>query len=469
MLFNSSVFLILLAFTFILYYQKWFGKYQVLILIVSSLVFYAYNNPYLLILLLFSAGINVTSSYYVAYGNIANRKLIATAGVVFNLTVLAFFKYSPLIAKSLFNENSSIGEFLLTIPLPIGISFYTFEGISLLVDVFKEKRDDSKSLANVSFKEHSQRTLFFISFFPHLVSGPILKAHDFYPQIKLKFLKDIAWESCFKNLVVGYFLKMVVADNLKDYTFWIAFPYFQGQSAITLITMLFGYSCQIFADFAGYSLIAVGLAQLFGYSLINNFNFPYISSSVQEFWKRWHISLSSFLMEYLYIPLGGNRKGKVRTYVNLMITMFLGGLWHGAAWSYAIWGLVHGGALAIERLLKDKIKVKPNKVSIFFKRIFVFCLVTFAWLFFKLPDFSQVVDYLKTIANNLSFSFSSKICFNVLLYSSPVFIYHLFYLLKQNNKFNSSFAKYAYVLYAIMLFLILTNSGSSGSFIYFQF
>jgi alginate O-acetyltransferase complex protein AlgI len=262
---------------------------------------------------------------------------------------------------------------------------------------------------------------------------------------------------------------MVVADNLKDYTFWIAFPYFQGQSAITLITMLFGYSCQIFADFAGYSLIAVGLAQLFGYNLINNFNFPYISSSVQEFWKRWHISLSSFLMEYLYIPLGGNRKGKVRTYVNLMITMFLGGLWHGAAWSYAIWGLVHGGALAIERLLKDKIKIKPNKVSIFFKRIFVFCLVTFAWLFFKLPDFSQVVDYLKTIGNNLSFSFSSKICFNVLLYSSPVFIYHLFYLLKQNNKFNSSFAKYAYVLYAIMLFLILTNSGSSGSFIYFQF
>lgn len=469
MLFNSSVFLILLAFTFILYYQKWFGKNQVLILIVSSLVFYAYNNPYLLILLLFSAGINVTSSYYVAYGNIANRKLIATAGVVFNLTVLAFFKYSPLIAKSLFNENSSVGEFLLTIPLPIGISFYTFEGISLLVDVFKEKRDDSKSLANISFKEHSQRTLFFISFFPHLVSGPILKAHDFYPQIKLKILKDIAWESCFKNLVVGYFLKMVVADNLKDYTFWIAFPYFQGQSAITLITMLFGYSCQIFADFAGYSLIAVGLAQLFGYNLINNFNFPYISSSVQEFWKRWHISLSSFLMEYLYIPLGGNRKGKVRTYVNLMITMFLGGLWHGAAWSYAIWGLVHGGALAIERLLKDKINIKPNKVSIFFKRIFVFCLVTFAWLFFKLPDFSQVVDYLKTIGNNLSFSFSSKICFNVLLYSSPVFIYHLFYLLKQNNKFNSSFAKYAYVLYAIMLFLILTNSGSSGSFIYFQF
>lgn len=469
MLFNSLVFAELLFITFILYYQKWLLKYQVLILIIASLVFYAYTNPALLILLLFSAGINVASSYYVAYGNTANRKLIATAGVVFNLTVLAFFKYSPLIAKSLFPETSSVGEFLLTIPLPIGISFYTFEGISLLVDVYKEKKDDDKSLANSSFKEHAGRTLFFISFFPHLVSGPILKAHDFLPQIKAKFLKDINWEQCFKSLILGYFLKMVVADNLKDFTFWIAFPYFQGYTAITLITMLFGYSCQIFADFAGYSLIAIGLAQLFGYNLINNFNFPYISSSIQEFWKRWHISLSSFLMEYLYFPLGGNRKGKVRTYINLMITMFLGGLWHGAAWSYAVWGLVHGSALAIERMFKDKIKLGSSKVVVFFKRILVFCLVTFAWLFFKLPDFSQVLAYLETIANTMSLTFYSALCFNILLYSSPVFLYHLFYLLKKNKKFEASFNKYSYILYAIMLFLIVTNSGSSGSFIYFQF
>ena len=472
MLFNSSVFLLLLAITFIVYYQKWLLKFQVLILIFSSLIFYAYNNPYLLILLLFSAGINVTSSYYVAYGNPANRKAIATAGVVFNLLVLAFFKYSPLIARSLFSANSSVGEFLLSIPLPIGISFYTFEGISLLVDVYKEKKFENESLANISFKEHSQRTLFFISFFPHLVSGPILKAHDFLPQIKTKLFKDIDWAKCFKQLVLGYFLKMVVADNLKDYTFNITYPYFEGYTAITLITLLIGYSCQIFADFAGYSLIAIGLAQLFGYNLINNFNFPYISTSFQEFWKRWHISLSSFLMEYLYFPLGGNRKGKVRTYINLMITMFLGGLWHGAAWSYAVWGLVHGAALAIERLFKDKKKkttAEPGMVTIFFKRIMVFCVVTFAWLFFKLPDFSQVIEFVRTIANNMSLSFYSKLCYNVLLYSSPVFLFHLFYLLKRNEQFNRSFEKYSYILYGIMLFLLLTNSGSSGSFIYFQF
>jgi alginate O-acetyltransferase complex protein AlgI len=469
MLFNSLIFLVLLFITFFLYYQKWLLKYQVLVLIIASLIFYAYYKPALLILLLFSAGINVLSSYYVAYGNFLNKKIIATAGVVFNLTILAFFKYSPLISKSLFNENSSIGEFLLTIPLPIGISFYTFEGISLLVDVFKANKKGDRSLANISFKEHSKNTLFFISFFPHLVSGPILKAHDFLPQIHNKYFKDIDWEKCFETLILGYFLKMVVADNLKDYTFNIAFPYFQTYTAITLITLLFGYSCQIFADFAGYSLIAIGIAQLFGYNLINNFNFPYISSSVQEFWKRWHISLSSFLMEYLYFPLGGNRKGKARTYLNLMITMFLGGLWHGAAWSYAVWGLVHGSALAIERLFKDKIKLKPYKVVIFLKRILVFCLVTFAWLFFKLPEFNQVVEYLKTISNTMSLVYYPKLCYNILLYSSPVFLYHLFYLLKQNKKFNASFKRYSFILYGILLFLILTNSGSSGSFIYFQF
>jgi len=469
MLFNSLVFAELLLVTFILYYIKWFLKYQVAILIISSLFFYAYTNTSLLLLLLFSAGINIVVSYYVAYGKNVNRKLIATVGVIFNLSILAFFKYSPLISKSLFDGKGSIGEFLLTIPLPIGISFYTFEGISLVVDVFKEKKNADQSLANSSFKQHAGRTLFFISFFPHLVSGPILKAHDFLPQIKSKFFRDINWEQCCKSLILGYFLKMVVADNLKDFTYWIAYPYFQGYTALTLITMLFGYSCQIFADFAGYSLIAVGIAQLFGYNLINNFNFPYVATSIQDFWKRWHISLSSFLMEYLYFPLGGNRKGKIRTYINLMITMFLGGLWHGAAWSYAVWGLVHGSALAIERMFKNKLKLGSSIIAVFFKRMMVFCLVTFAWLFFKLPEFTQVVAYLKTIAHTFSFEFYGNICFNILLYSSPVFIYHFFYLLRKNKKFDASFNKYSYILYGIMLFLIVTNSGSSGSFIYFQF
>ena len=325
MLFNSLAFIILVIVTFSIYYIPWLKKYQVHILILSSLYFYAHSNRKLLLLLLSSAAINILTSYYITFGKISQRKLLATIGVVLNVGILLFFKYAALLSQTFLSANSSIGGFLITIPLPIGISFYTFEGISLVVDVFRKKHGENNDMVSPSLAEHAKKTLLFISFFPHLIAGPVLKAHDYIPQIKPKFFKDIAWEVAFKNIVLGYFLKMVVADNLKDFTFWMAYPYYQGQSSITLVALLFGYSCQIFADFAGYSLIAIGVARLFGYNFKDNFNFPYIATSFKEFWKRWHISLSTFLMEYLYIPLGGNRKGKVRTYLNLMITMFLGG------------------------------------------------------------------------------------------------------------------------------------------------
>ena len=191
--------------------------------------------------------------------------------------------------------------------------------------------------------------------------------------------------------------------SLKDQTFSIVYPYFEGQSSLTLIVMLFGYSIQIFADFAGCSLIAIGVARLFGYKLKENFNFPYISSSFAEFWRRWHISLSSFLKEYLYIPLGGNKKGRLRTYINLMTTMVLGGLWHGGAWSYAIWGAFHGVLLVIERVFKKSDNSKNYQFIYYIKTIFVFSCITFAWLLFKLPDINHVIHYLISIKNNLFF------------------------------------------------------------------
>jgi alginate O-acetyltransferase complex protein AlgI len=354
------------------------------------------------------------------------------------------------------------------LPLPIGISFFTFQGISLVVDVYKEKYCSNHELVSKSLITHAKQILFFKGFFPQLLSGPIVKAHDFIPQIGTKNINDIEWNFVFKNIVLGYFLKMVVADNLKDFTFLIAFPYFQGQSSLTLIAMLFGYSCQIFADFAGYSLIAIGLARLFGYNFKDNFNFPYISVSFKEFWKRWHISLSTFLMEYLYIPLGGNRKGEFRTYVNLMIVMFLGGLWHGAEWSYAVWGSFHGTALAIERFLSKKINIKANAAINIFMALVVFGFVTIAWLLFKLPDFGHVIEYFKCIFRNFSNYDNYKLITYILLYSAPIIIYHLFYLLR-NRLFFIQLKNFNYVFYGIILFLIIVNSGSSGDFIYFQF
>jgi alginate O-acetyltransferase complex protein AlgI len=468
MLFNSFIFVGLCVITFVFYYLPLLSRFQVLILILSSLVFYSYNSPALVLLLLFSASLNTLMSYNIVRGKIRWKRTFVTIGVALNLAILSFFKYSSLISRTFFNSSDPIGQFLINIPLPIGISFFSFEGISLLVDVYTEKYADNKRMVSSSFSVHTRNTLLFISFFPHLVSGPILKAHAFIPQIGQKKIRNIRWEPCFKNLVTGYFLKMVVADNLKDFTFWISYPYFQWASSITLVVMLFGYSCQIFSDFAGYSLIAIGLAGLFGYQFQDNFNFPYISTSLKEFWKRWHISLSTFLMEYLYFPLGGNRKGKIRTYANLMITMILGGLWHGAAWSYAVWGGFHGVGLAVERFLSDKFKIRPMRITTFLKGIFVFLFVTLAWLLFKLPQFSHVIIYLKSIKNNFRVANNYGVIVYILLYSLPVAVYHGLYLVK--NKVQFQFVKkYEYVAYAAMIFLMLTNSGSSGSFIYFQF
>lgn len=469
MLFTSFPFLVLFLITFLIYYLPFLRRHQVSILVIASLFFYAYDEPWFTLLLLSSATINILTSYYVVYGDPKHQRLTAITGVVLNLAGLAFFKYSPLISHTLFSDNSSVGHFLLMIPLPIGISFFTFEGISLVIDVWRDKKEKrSSDLVVPSLFRHAQRTLFFISFFPHLIAGPILKAHDFYPQIAEKNFKNISWESAFKTLITGYFLKMVVADNLKNFTYWIAYPYFEAYSSIDLCTMLFGYSIQIFADFAGYSLIAIGLAKLFGYDFQTNFYFPYISTSFKEFWKRWHISLSTFLMQYLYIPLGGNRKGKARTYFNLLLTMVLGGLWHGAAWSYATWGLFHGGMLAIERLVNDNVKIKLPKSILIIKGFFVFIMVTLAWLLFKLPDFSHVIKYFQAIGNNTAIQSTVKINMYIILYAVPVIAYHLLYLYK-DSKYWAKIRPKEYLIYAILLFFIITNSGTSGSFIYFQF
>ncbi len=468
MLFNSFIFIALLLITLFIYYLPIFSKWQVSILITSSLVFYAWEAPALLLLLLLSAVINILTSYRVAYGKPGSRKFYATLGIILNLAILAVFKYSPLIANTFLDTDTDLGHFLVTIPLPIGISFYTFEGISLLMDVYANKHREKFDVDH-SLKEHFKKTLFFVSFFPHLIAGPILKAHDFYPQIKQKFLKNMDTVPAFKNLVTGYFLKMVVADNLAVLTQKLAFPYLKTCSSADLVAMLFGYSFQIFADFAGYSLIAVGLAKLFGYDIMQNFNFPYISGSITEFWRRWHISLSTFLKEYLYIPLGGNRKGKMRTYLNLLITMVLGGIWHGAAWSYGVWGLSHGILLGIERFGADifgKIKLPTfiNAIKVFL----VFIVISVLWLLFKLP-FAQVLEYFNTIALNTKVRINTSGMVMILIYSLPVIIYHLIYLFKNNERFANWLNRYNYIGYGFLIAMIVLNSGPGGSFIYFQF
>lgn len=470
MLFNSYPFAVLVFVTFVIYYliDK---RLQIYVLLASSIVFYGYSQPYLLILLLLSGSVNAVASYFVFYQEGESRKKgIAVACVLFNLLVLASFKYNHLFDGLQSIEKESLAHFLVMLPLPIGISFYTFQGISLVMDIYKPLEKHEVAI-DKNFYRHYLQSMFFISFFPQLVAGPIVKAHQFFPQIRSKSLKGVDLYFVYKALVLGYFLKMVIADNLKDQTVWIAAPYFETLSTATLAAMLFGYSMQIFSDFAGYSLIAIGTAALFGYRLPINFNFPYISTSISEFWRRWHISLSSWLKEYLYISLlGGNRKGNVRTYLNLIIVMFLGGLWHGAAISYGFWGLWHGVGLAFERkfFLSRFEAFFRNKFVIVLRMIAVFLFVSFGWLLFKLPNFDNAVRYLSAMWNNTSIKNSEVLILTILLYSIPVIVYHLLYLLKESGRFRSFFL-HDYLCYSILLVLTLVNGGIPGAFVYFQF
>jgi alginate O-acetyltransferase complex protein AlgI len=469
MLFNSFEFILLVSVTLTIYYAPPFVHWQRLVLIAASFIFYAANEPVLLLLLIASIAINATSSHMIVVGPRRAAKVYATMGVVGNLSILGFFKYSGLFATTILGKDATLTEVLVALPLPIGISFFTFQGITLVIDTFRKETDGTRTLdlGSTSTSAHNINTTLYISFFPQLVAGPIVKAHDFLPQITTKRLKDVDLEACFRNLVTGYFLKMVIADNLKDHTFWITFPHFMYRSTSDLIVMLIGFSAQIFADFAGYSLIAIGIAGLFGYKLPTNFNFPYISRSFAEFWRRWHISLSSFLREYLYFPLGGNRKGNFRTYLNLLVVMLLGGLWHGAAWSYMVWGGLHGAALATERFMQRFVTLPGGLFIDGMRILFVSSFVTLAWLTFKLPDFNHVLAYLDAMWTNTQLS-GQRSSFSILLFSSAIAAYHLI---------NTDFWRESLLnrgelqplIYGLMIFFLLTNSGSPGEFMYFQF
>lgn len=476
MLFNSWEFITLVIVTFSVYYLPFVRKRQVYVLLLASFFFYAVDNFWLLLLLLASCLINAITSYETIF-----RKkpfIYATIGVVVNLLLLGIFKYGGLLSMSFLKTDNEIAHFLITLPLPLGISFYTFSGISLVIDTYKSRQNVYENLnLRHNFWRYFRDTMLYFCFFPKLLAGPIIKSRPFFEDIEVKYVTHINWQFVFKTLVLGYFLKMVIADNLKDFTFWLPFRYSCYMGSGSILTLVFGYSVQMFADFAGYSLIAIGIAALFGYHLPDNFNYPYISKTFREFWKRWHITLSNFLMEYLYISLGGNRKGKIRTYLNLLLTMMLGGLWHGAAWNFLMWGTYHGMCLVIERVLCGRRNCcifwgsaqLSKRLSCFFSILFVFIMVSFGWLLFKL-SLGETIRLVMAIGTNFGNKpFFEMRFFPILIYMLPVFVYHIFYLVRDRKWIQQYMLRFSYALYGMMLFLILTNSGSVSQFVYFQF
>ena len=478
MLFNSWSFALFLPLVWGLHYAGRRAGWQVGVLTFASFVFYGWGNPWLLPLLGASTFINgLCAQQLLTPGMPAARRRVALAlGLGFNLGALGFYKYAALVA-GLFLPPEWTEALKESIPLPIGISFYTFQGISLVMEAWWAGAAGLAGLpAPTTLRQcgwFHAKVWFFKAFFPQLVAGPIVKAGEFLHQIVPKRPADIDWDGAVRKLVLGFFLKMVVADNLKDVTAGLHYPEFTLLPRLNLLALLYAFSFQILADFGGYSLIAQGLAKLFGYELPLNFDFPYLSRSVTEFWRRWHISLSSWLRQYLYIPLGGNRHGEVRTYVNLFLVMFLGGLWHGAAWSYAIWGGAHGLLLAVERLgfRQNRAAAETGWTWAGGLRAFVvFNVVSVLWLLFKLPNFSDVLAYGRCLLTNPGGG-QPQALYVVAVFSLPVVGWHLWAAAAAwRSRWPATTARRMETgLYAAMLWLTLVNAGSAGDFIYFQF
>ncbi|MDC7221249.1 MAG: MBOAT family protein [Spirochaetales bacterium] len=372
-------------FFFLLFPLYWLVKDKSVLrkglLIVASYFFYGYWDVRFIFLLFLSSLINWL------VGLKAEKRLILALGVGLNLSILFFFKYADFLIRSLNNLLLQQGREILLKPmgliLPVGISFFTFQGISYIVDVHRGDTEKRSRFSDI---------LLYISFFPQLVAGPILRSDVFLPQIdrtpdpsslNIGFALRKIFSGLFKKIVIANYLASLAADpaflNPGDYGSW------------ELLFAAYAYGVQIFCDFSAYSDIAIGVANLLGFHFPENFDKPYRSSSLKEFWRRWHISLSSWLRDYLYIPLGGSRKGKGRTYLNLFLTMLLGGIWHGAGWNFVLWGCIHGFWLIGERLIIKK--SASTMTGRLVGRIITFHVVTAAWIFFRAPDFPLALNY----------------------------------------------------------------------------
>ena len=382
--------------------------------------------------------------------------------------MLAYFKYTNFLIdnfNALFSEHVTFSDII----LPVGISFYTFQTLSYTIDVYRKELEPTKSFIDF---------LFFVSFFPQLVAGPIVRASDFIPQIyqKLSLTKEDFNKALFL-IIGGLIKKAVISDYISSNFVDRVFDAPNSYTAFENLMASYGYAIQIYCDFSGYSDMAIGLALLMGFTLPPNFKTPYKSASITEFWRRWHISLSSWLRDYLYISMGGNRKGKIRTYFNLFMTMFLGGLWHGANWKFVFWGVLHGLALAVERFFQTRIKLPKNAVVHGLKVLLTFHFVVFCWLFFRAKDFTtafQIVDNIKLLQFDMNqwktIIFAYKNVFLVLAFG---FVWH-FLPTKITATNEKIFGSLPLVVKAILLgfvFWLVYATASEGAqpFIYFQF
>ena len=481
MQFNSLDFIIFLNVLLIIICCIKKRKYQHIFLLFSSWFFYWYTSNNLLLLLIFITFITYycgNKSYFAKDHKI--KKFYLTIGTIVPLIVLGYFKYFNFILSPF---SMIIGQnlTLLEIVLPIGISFYTFQGLSYVFDLYRGTLKPAESL-----KEYA----LFISFFPQLVAGPIVRASEFLPQLKNKvIITPENFQFGITLILWGLFKKVVIADNIAPIVN-IIFDNPLGKSSIIIIFATFLFGIQIYCDFSGYTDIAIGIARILGFRLPQNFLRPYLTQSPTEFWHRWHITLGRFIRDYLYIPLGGNRKGHVRTYINLNVTWLICGLWHGAAWNFVLWGGYHGILLSLHKFIGRDLKIGMNNhflnksyavllTKILITQYFVFL----GWLIFRVGDPNNLLYCLEKYIC-FDFSFQSKI--EAIIFLGGLFVVLILYLISINKKVSSHITHiitYDWIeyfgqmclrrwfLYAILLIfvIILFMPSNTSEFIYFAF
>ena len=483
MLFNSIDFAIFLPIFFILY---WFVtnknlKLQNLLIVLASYLFYGWWDWRFLSLIIFSTIVDYSIGRKLEYEkNQLNRKILLWTSILINCGFLGFFKYYNFFLDNFVNAFSFFGTEIkvnsINIILPVGISFYTFQTLSYTIDVYRNKLNTSKDFIEFSA---------FVSFFPQLVAGPIERATNLLPQFSKKrfFVKENAIKGL-RLILWGLAKKVIIADSIAPTVDDIFTNYAEYPSTILLLGA-FLFSFQIYCDFSGYSMIARGVSKLFGFELMTNFNYPYFSRNIGEFWRRWHISLSTWFRDYIYIPIGGSRVSKLKKIRNVFVIFLVSGFWHGANWTFIVWGGLHAILFIPSLLTKNNRKftddIKLNKfmlpsLSDLFRIISTFFLVSFCWIFFRADSINTAILFINKI---LSFDLRTTTYLNP-YDNQPLGIEFIFlsifiiieYLLASKTISIYSQNKYKGIVIDSFLFLIITISsqiGSNLSFIYFQF
>ncbi len=472
MLFNSWTFLLFFLIVFFLHRNVPGWTSKKLILLLASYVFYfAWNPPYVVILV-FSTALDWQLARWIARSEEARkRRLLLMVSLISNLGLLCFFKYGHFLVEEFRATVAVFGviyqPMAFDIILPIGISFYTFASLSYTIDVYRREIPADSSLLDYAL---------FVGFFPHLVAGPIVRARQFLPQFKeprQASQRQIGWGLVL--VVFGLFSKVVLADDVFAPVVDTVYANPLHAGALDSWAAVLGFSGQIYYDFCGYSLCAIGLASCFGFAFPDNFRYPFAARGFSDFWRRWHITLSSWLRDYLYVPLGGNRHGEGRARLNVMLTMLIGGLWHGASWMFVLWGGLHGVLLVIERLFRSQQQQVESRgvVSAWALATFTFLVITLAWIPFRASSTQIAGEVLAGLlrfnqplllgATKLSLGFATI---------AATFGWHVF---QRNSSLEERFGKMhagiqtAVLALCLVAMFLMSGRGGGRAFIYFQF